>query len=184
MGYNVDGVMPMTTGEKIKSARQNAKLTQKKLSELTGIAEPTIRKYESNRLNPKKETLQKIAFPLGVDYLDLYGDEDSQEVAAHMKEGLRLGLSAKEGITRAQFMSEFQEQGYSFEPGETRLVHAYNRLNDTGQAQILLLTESMAEIPRFMLDPPEDGAQPPQDTPTAPSEGKTEKPPEGPQEGK
>lgn len=90
MGYNIVGVLPMTTGEKIKLARQTAKLTQKKLSELTGIAEPTIRKYESNRLNPKKETLQKIAVPLGVYYLNLYGDEESLEFGAYVRAGIKM----------------------------------------------------------------------------------------------
>ena len=64
----------MSTGEKIKSARVAAGFTQRKLSELTGIAEPTIRKYESNRLNPKLETLIKIAKPLGVYHADLISD--------------------------------------------------------------------------------------------------------------
>lgn len=67
----------MTTGERIRAARLNAGLTQKKLSELTGIAEPTIRKYESNRLKPKKETLDRIAHPLGIFWLDLVGDDPS-----------------------------------------------------------------------------------------------------------
>lgn len=144
----------MTTGEKIKQARINAKLTQKSLAELTGIAEPTIRKYESGRLNPKKETLEKIAVPLGVHFFDLYGDEDTKEVAAYIKEGMRLGLNASKGMSRAEVIAELQELGYSFDPEETRLVRAYNHLNNVGQAQILLLTEGMAEIPRFMLEPP------------------------------
>lgn len=64
----------MSTGEKIRAARRKAGLTQKKLGELCGIAEPTIRRYELNKLNPKLETILKIAGALGVDYADLYGD--------------------------------------------------------------------------------------------------------------
>ncbi len=56
----------MTTGEKIKLARKAAKMTQRELSEKTGIVEPTIRKYESDRLNPKYNTLVKFANALGV----------------------------------------------------------------------------------------------------------------------
>lgn len=77
----------MTTGEKTRAARLSAGLTQKRLSELTGIAEPTIRKYESNRLYPKKETLQKLAAPLNVLYLDLYGDDETGLI----KTGVDLG---------------------------------------------------------------------------------------------
>ncbi len=64
----------MTTGEKIRAARKKANLTQKRLGELCGIAEPTIRKYESDRLNPKAITLRKIAKALHVDWLDLFDD--------------------------------------------------------------------------------------------------------------
>jgi transcriptional regulator with XRE-family HTH domain len=50
----------MTLGERIRAVRKERGWTQKQLSERCGIAEPTIRSYESGRLNPKVETLQKI----------------------------------------------------------------------------------------------------------------------------
>lgn len=56
----------MTIGERIRETRQARGMTQKVLGEQAGIAEPTIRKYESDRLHPKYETLEKLAKPLGV----------------------------------------------------------------------------------------------------------------------
>ncbi len=56
----------MTVGERIRQNRLNKKITQKELGEKAGIAEPTIRRYELGKLNPKFETLQKIADALGV----------------------------------------------------------------------------------------------------------------------
>lgn len=56
----------MTVGERIRNARKNAGLTQKQLGEKCGIAEPTIRRYELGKLNPKYETLQKIASALEI----------------------------------------------------------------------------------------------------------------------
>ena len=56
----------MTIGTRIREARKARGLTQKALGELAGIAEPTIRKYESDRLHPKLETLEKLAAPLNV----------------------------------------------------------------------------------------------------------------------
>ena len=47
----------MGVGENIRSARQRAQLTQKQLGKLCGIAEPTIRRYELNKLNPKFDTI-------------------------------------------------------------------------------------------------------------------------------
>lgn len=56
----------MGTGGLIRAARKERNLTQKQLGELSGIAEPTIRRYELGKLNPKYETLQRIAAALGV----------------------------------------------------------------------------------------------------------------------
>lgn len=66
----------MTIGQRIKQARISRGLTQKALGELAGIAEPTVRKYESDRLHPKYETLEKLAAPL-------------QVTAAYLRDGKR-----------------------------------------------------------------------------------------------
>lgn len=63
----------MTVGERIRAARKAKGLTQKQLGEACGIAEPTIRRYELGKLNPKYETLEKIAIPLGVSVANLKG---------------------------------------------------------------------------------------------------------------
>ena len=56
----------MTVGEQIKTIRKKKGLTQKQLAELTGLIEPTIRKYESGQRTPKSDNLIKIAEALGV----------------------------------------------------------------------------------------------------------------------
>ena len=65
----------MTIGENIRSIRQEKGITQKKLGELCKIAEPTIRKYEVGSLNPKIETVEKIASALGISIFQLMGNE-------------------------------------------------------------------------------------------------------------
>lgn len=70
----------MTTGELIRQKRKQAGLTQRELGERAGIAEPTIRKYESNRLNPKPATLKKIASALGVEWYELLSDDSEEQV--------------------------------------------------------------------------------------------------------
>ena len=50
----------MTIGKKIKELRKQKKLTQKRLSKLTGIAEITIRQYEADKYNPKWKTCKKL----------------------------------------------------------------------------------------------------------------------------
>lgn len=63
----------MTIGERIKEVRKEKGLTQKKLGELSGIAESNIRKYENGKQNPKIETIQKIASALEINEYELQG---------------------------------------------------------------------------------------------------------------
>lgn len=51
----------MTIGEKIAKYRNECNMTQKKLSELSGLSEISIRKYEAGDRNPKYTQLSKIA---------------------------------------------------------------------------------------------------------------------------
>ena len=65
----------MLIGDNIRRFRKEREITQKKLGELCGIAEPNIRKYENGKQNPKLETIEKIASALGVTAFDLMGIE-------------------------------------------------------------------------------------------------------------
>lgn len=69
--------------DRIRAVRKSKGLTQKRLGELCGIAEPTIRKYELGKLNPKYETIAKIAAALEISIVDLMGwDEQYPNVGA------------------------------------------------------------------------------------------------------
>lgn len=57
----------MAVGTAIRRLRLHKGLTQKELGELCSIAEPTIRRYELGLLNPKYQTLAKIADALSVE---------------------------------------------------------------------------------------------------------------------
>lgn len=63
----------MTIGENIRKIRLKKKMTQKELGEkcIPPIAESTIRRYELGKLNPKLETIQKIADALEVSIVAL-----------------------------------------------------------------------------------------------------------------
>lgn len=64
----------MTIGEHIRDQRLRQGLTQRELGERAGIAEPTIRRYELGKLNPKIETVEKIAKALSVPTIEFYDD--------------------------------------------------------------------------------------------------------------
>lgn len=61
----------MNIGERIKSARQRKKLTQKQLSELSGVSKAVVFKYENNQAEPSATNLFQIAQTLDTttDYL-------------------------------------------------------------------------------------------------------------------
>lgn len=150
----------MTTGQRIRAARKKANMTQAELAEMLEIPFQSVSQWERDIRNPKKETLEKIAEKLGVYYLDLYGDEESKEIATFIQSGMKLGLNAQTAFQRVEVLAEYQAKGYEFTHEESRLVSAYNKLNDTGRLQVLLLAEGMAEIPRFMLHPQETTEDP------------------------
>ena len=77
----------MTVGERIRAARKAQGLPQKQLGEACGIAEPTIRRYELGKLNPKFTTLQKIGKALHVtaSYLQGYETEEATLLLEAMK---------------------------------------------------------------------------------------------------
>lgn len=65
----------MTIGEKIKYYRKQIDITQDRLAELTGIHPVSIRKYETNKMQPQPPQLEKIAAALGVSYNALNGSD-------------------------------------------------------------------------------------------------------------
>lgn len=65
----------MTIGDQIKYIRKRRGITQAQLAELTGIHPVTIRKYEINKLQPKKEQIKRIAASLKVSPLIFEGLE-------------------------------------------------------------------------------------------------------------
>lgn len=64
----------MTIGERIYYCRIENKMTQKQLAEKAGMADSAIRKYESGRVTPKFDTLNRIAAALEVPWTTLYPD--------------------------------------------------------------------------------------------------------------
>jgi transcriptional regulator with XRE-family HTH domain len=64
-------VVIVKTGELIKVARKNKKLTQKQLGELCEMSEAMIRQYELGLRKPKIDNLIKIADALNVSYDEL-----------------------------------------------------------------------------------------------------------------
>lgn len=65
----------MTIGKKIWYLRKQKGLTQIELSQLTGIHQVSITKYEKGKMIPRPDQLQKIVEALGVSPMIFFGSE-------------------------------------------------------------------------------------------------------------
>jgi transcriptional regulator with XRE-family HTH domain len=64
-----------TTGEKLKRLRRGRGMTQKELSDASGVAQSTIAQIETmRRAEPRPGTLKKLAEALGVETAELLED--------------------------------------------------------------------------------------------------------------
>lgn len=116
-------------GTKIKEIRKQKKITQKALADVLGIAEITIRKYESNEREPNLEMLQKIATALEVSLSKLliptnHKDLDMEnyvEIASFLK---YLGYKVEMGYTPLMYQADEGE-----EPTQDEIIINGTRLN-------------------------------------------------------
>ena len=138
----------MTIGEIIRRTRKDKNMTQKQLGEAAGIAEPTIRKYESNRLNPTRETLHKIATALGVHEIALLPGEDHEALALAWTMDW---IAKNHGEVIPVDVTPDEEN-----PWELSLLEAFEKLNLDGQIIAVERVEELTEIPKYQKEPPQD----------------------------
>lgn len=101
----------MTLGEKIKHHRNVKGLTQKQLGDMAGIHEVTIRKYEANKISPKRDQLESIASCLGIplnEFIDLkiVTDSDVLPLLFAIDEVFDIEITSDDNKT---FKMEFKE---------------------------------------------------------------------------
>jgi transcriptional regulator with XRE-family HTH domain len=122
----------MTLGEKIKFHRSMKGLTQKQLGNMTGIHEVTIRKYEADKMTPKKEQLEKISECLSVPYnefLDLHivTDSDILPLLFAIDEAFEIEISSSDNET---FHMTFKEPLLNYFLREWQSVKAVSKLGE------------------------------------------------------
>lgn len=100
--YDVIEVIKMTIGEQIRILRRQHNMTQKKLSELSGLATITIQQYEANKYKPKVEQLEKIAkaFDINVTtFLDYEKNTSLKQEEDYMDKDIRCIQRARKNMT-------------------------------------------------------------------------------------
>ena len=103
-------------------------LTQKQLAEKSGVAEITIRQYESDKREPKITQLQKI-----IVALDL--------------ESIRDVVDYPMGSTK--YNKIFDSYGVYLSPKERDLLNNFKELNDIGKSKALEQLELLTKIPEY-----------------------------------
>lgn len=125
-----------TYGDKIRAARAAKKMSQGKLSELTGLTTRAIRYYEGNERTPSAEAIKKMADALGLT------------VGYFMDEAV-----FEESLKREQFLQEAKEKYGSRGRAqakriaeETRALYAGGELSEADKQGFM---DEMMEI--FMI---------------------------------
>lgn len=67
----------MTIGDKIRYLRTRMGITQGELADLSGIHPVSIRKYETNKMTPQAQQIEKIAEALGVSSFAISGTDNN-----------------------------------------------------------------------------------------------------------
>jgi transcriptional regulator with XRE-family HTH domain len=128
----------MTIGEKIQQLRKEKEITQKELAEKLGLAEITIRQYETNKREPKIATLSKIAKILGTG-LETFLTDDEQSLFEDMA---NLYLKSDSNIN---FLKSSQEHT----PQENYLLAKLRELNEKGKKKATDYIDDLTQITEY-----------------------------------
>ena len=144
----------MSIGEDIKRIRIEKKMTQQELGQkLGGISQQQIGRWESNKANPKIETIQKIASALKVPVEDLlisYSSELAKKGldAVNMNNTAIANIAATGVLAEKEMRSALESNGYVL-PEDKPLLQHYHELNETGQAKAIEQVELLTKIPEY-----------------------------------
>lgn len=139
----------MAIGEKIKAFRKDKKITQKTLSELSGLAEITIRQYEANKYAPKVENLKKIATALEVSLTDFLEPgqtlreydpkDDAWDILTKKSDG-SLVRNIQTNVVHSTFMPTIEQKA---------LLRYFDILNDKGKKEAIKRVEELTQLIKY-----------------------------------
>lgn len=138
----------MNIGERIKTARKKAGLTQAQLAEKTGVATITIRQYELGKRQPRIEQLRKIASALGLYISDLVeGEQWKQFSPEELMPEERLAKVASENLPPTTVKAGWKSVPTN--QNRTRMNAAFDQLNPEGQAVAADQVENLTYNPKY-----------------------------------
>lgn len=138
----------MSVGENIKKYRISKDLTQKQLAELSGVAEVTIRQYESEKRIPRTVQLLSVADALGVSPFDLHGEKPP----INYNDGkLTIKIDDKSMLVDpVEFQDTINDIVNRTHPTKkSTLLNAFDKLNRNGQNEAIKQVNLLAKIPEY-----------------------------------
>lgn len=130
----------MSIGEKIKFYRKEKNLTQKELGKLCGMNESQIRKYESDSINPKLETLTRISYALDVGINDLVMLDINF---------VDLKQSHKDMLNRVSAYYHLLQDPYDKDDKIKKLLTLFSALNNEGKEKAIDQLILLSKIPEY-----------------------------------
>lgn len=173
----------MTTGQMIKKVRQAAGMTQQELADRLGISYVGVSQWETDKRNPKQDTLVRIANALNVPVSYLCGPDrfiPNRELLRNVSEMLNQARNNREAARRsndvestirweqvAMDLERLKEQftdAYSALPEDAeKLMELYDLLNSKGRKKVLDWLGDFCKIPEYQINLPESQKEPLQD---------------------
>lgn len=145
MRYDVYEVIFVTTGQRIKIAREKANMTQAELAQKLGISFQSISQWERDIRIPKKETLKSIANALGVDPLEL-----SNDLFDHAFLALLQKTFGDNEDFRTAFLDGSIQLALLRKDNDLRLYTSYIMLNEEGQQLAVDYVFDLTEKPEYL----------------------------------
>ena len=138
-------------GEKIRSARISANMTQAELAEKLGVAYQNIGQIESGKRKPKLETIVKIAYALGCRVEDLIGLETFDT-------GAKFDDRRKELLSQAKAAGDRADRLTIIHTKDPRkfIDFALDQMNEEGRAKVAERAAEVLEVPKYRKDAPKD----------------------------
>lgn len=162
----------MTTGQMIKKIRTEKGITQLELANRLGISYVGVSQWETDKRNPKRETLNKIAKALDVPVSVLCGppsfaleyselskmwDRASNQAKLARETGDEREIERWERV--ASELLKLRDEARDFHnalPNDNaRLLDMFNSLNAKGKTRILEWIEDFCKIPEYQRSAPQ-----------------------------
>lgn len=125
-------------GPNIKRIRKEKGITQKQLGEMLNISQAAIGQFESEKSNPKIETLEKIAACLSVpvaEFLSIHSEKDYDI------------MTADEWELRGQMCSVEMSRGPIMD-----ITLCFTKLNEKAQQKVADYAKDLCSIDQYLKD--------------------------------